>query len=215
VSLAVAGTVFGIIALAELPDKTMIATLVMGSRRRPVLVWAGGCGAFLVHVAVAVAAGRAVQLLPHRALEVVTTALFFGGALYLLLVPERAAEAKGEAEGERGVAALAAGDRPPREHAVAALTSPSPWRVVGTSFGVLLVGELGDLTELLVLNLAARYRSPVSVFVGAYAALVVVCALGAWGGRALLRWLPLSVIRRVGGVVLVGFTAYGVYSLVR
>jgi len=41
-----------------------------------------------------------------------------------------------------------------------------------------------------------------------------VAALGAFGGRALLRILPVGVIRRIGGLVLVGFAAYSIYSLV-
>jgi putative Ca2+/H+ antiporter (TMEM165/GDT1 family) len=196
VSPGVVVTVFLLVAVAELPDKTMIATLVMGSRSRPVLVWLGAAAAFLVHVIVAVTAGRLLALLPHRTVEIVTTVLFFAGAVYLLVVPERAEQAKGAEEGAR--------DLPERR-----------WRVVGTAFVVILVGELGDLTQILILNLAAKYHQPASVFVGAYLALLAVAALGAFGGRALLRVAPLAAIRRVGGVVLLGFTAYGIYSLVR
>ena len=85
---------------------------------------------------------------------------------------------------------------------------------MATAFGVILVGEFGDLTQLLTVNLTAHYHEPWSVFVGAYLALLTVSAIGAFGGKALLRVAPLSVIRRVGGVVLLGFTAYGIYSLV-
>ena len=196
-SLAVIGTVFGLVALAELPDKTMIATLVMGSRYRPVRVWAGASAGFLVHAAVAVVAGRLVALLPHQALEIVTTVLFAAGAAYLLVVPERREAEQGAAEAGAAKVAAAAG----------------PWRVVATAFAVILVGELGDLTQLLMLNLAARYHQPVSVFIGGFAALVGVAAVGAWGGRALLRWVPLQLVRRAGGVALLGFAAYGIYSL--
>lgn len=195
-SPGVAATVFLLVAVAELPDKTMIATLVMGSRSRPLLVWLGAAAAFLVHVTVAVAAGRLLALLPHRTVEIVTTVLFFAGAVYLLAVPERSEEARGAREGGR--------ELPERT-----------WSVVGTSFLVILVGELGDLTQILTVNLEARYHQPASVFVGAYAALLAVAALGAFGGRALLRVVPLAAVRRAGGVALLGFTAYGIYSLVR
>ncbi len=187
---------FALVAVAELPDKTMIATLVMGSRSRPVLVWIGASAAFAVHVTVAVLAGRLLTLLPHTALEIVTTVLFLAGAVYLLAVPERAEEDKGESE--------AAGARGGR----------TGLKVVATAFGVILVGELGDLTQLLTVNLAARSHQPVSVFVGALAALMAVSALGAFGGRALLRVVPVALVRRIGGVVLIGFAAYSIYSLV-
>ena len=46
--LATAAVVFGTIFLVELPDKTFIATLVMSTRFRPLLVWIGVCLAFFV-----------------------------------------------------------------------------------------------------------------------------------------------------------------------
>ena len=195
-SAGVVITVFALVAAAELPDKTMIATVVMGSRNRPVLVWLGAAGAFLIHVALAVAAGRAIELLPHEALEIVVTSLFFAGAVLLLVVPERRAKARGEKEADE----------------LEPVTT-KPWKVVSAAFGVVLVGELGDLTELLILDLEGRYHEPWAVFVGAYAGLLAASAAGAFGGRALLRVLPLDWIRRAGGLALLGFAAYGIYAL--
>lgn len=187
-------TVFALVAVAELPDKTMIATLVLGSRHRPVLVWAGASAAFAIHVCLAVAAGRLIDLLPHTALEAVVAAVFLVAGVLLLFVPERRAEAKGEAGAER-------------------TARHGAWGVVGTAFAVIAVGELGDLTQLLTADLAARYHQPWSVGVGAFGALVAVSALGAFGGRALLRWVPVEWIRRGAGLVLVGLAAYTVYGL--
>ncbi len=195
-SAGVVITVFALVAAAELPDKTMIATVVMGSRNRPVLVWLGAAGAFLIHVALAVAAGRAIELLPHEALEIVVTSLFFAGAVLLLVVPERRAKARGEKEAD---------ELDP--------VTTKPWKVVSAAFGVVLIGELGDLTELLILDLEGRYHEPWAVFVGAYAGLLAASAAGAFGGRALLRVLPLDWIRRAGGLALLGFAAYGIYAL--
>jgi Ca2+/H+ antiporter, TMEM165/GDT1 family len=186
--------VFALIFVAELPDKTMIATLIMGSRYRPVLVWIGATAAFAVHAGIAVLAGRLLALLPHRWVEAVTALLFAGGAAYLLFVPEKAEEAEGEEE----VAEAPVGLRP-----------------VATAFVVIFVGEFGDLTQILTANLAAKYHQPLSVFVGAVAALTSVAALGAFGGRALLRVLPLAVIRKAGGVLLAGFAVYTLVTLVR
>ena len=195
-SAGVVLTVFALVAAAELPDKTMIATLVMGSRSRPILVWTGAAGAFLIHVGLAVGAGRAIELLPHEALQIVVTGLFFVGAVLLLAVPERREKARGEQEAD--------GATP---------VPTAPWKVVGSAFGVILVGEFGDLTQLLTINLVGKYHEPWAVFVGAYAGLLAASAAGAFGGRALLRVLPLEWIRRAGGVALLGFTAYGIYAL--
>lgn len=191
------GLVFGVFALifvAELPDKTMIATLILGSRNRPVLVWIGATAAFGLHVGVAVLAGRLIALLPHRWVELVTALLFAGGAAYLLLVSEEEEEEEGEQEVE---------------------AAPGGLRPIATAFLVIFVGEFGDLTQILTANLAAKYHQPLSVFVGAFAALASVAAIGAFGGRALLQVLPLAVIRKVGGVVLAGFAVYTLITLIR
>ncbi len=195
-SAGVVATVFVLVAVAELPDKTMIATLVMGSRSRPLLVWLGAAAAFLVHVGLAVGAGRAIELLPREALEIVVTALFFAGAVLLLVVPVRREEAAGQAEADR-----------------AQPVPTRPWKVVATAFGVILVGEFGDLTQLLTVNLVGKYHDPWAVFTGAYAGLLTASAIGAFGGRALLRVLPLEWIRRAGGLALLGFAAYGIFTL--
>ena len=186
--------VFALIFVAELPDKTMIATLIMGSRYRPVLVWIGATAAFAIHAGIAVLAGGLLALLPHRWVEAVTALLFAGGAAYLLLVPEKEQEEEGAAEVDEAPAGL---------------------RPVGTAFVVIFVGEFGDLTQILTANLAAKYHQPLPVFIGAFAALATVAALGAFGGRALLRVLPLKVIRKAGGLLLAGFAVYTLVTLIR
>ncbi len=194
-SLDVVVVTFFLVAVAELPDKTMIATLFMAARSNPVMVWLGASAAFALHVVLAVVAGRILQLLPHRVLETVVTVLFLAGAAFLLLVPERSAASKGVAEAEQAAGAAAR-------------------KVFVSAFAVILVGEFGDLTQLLTINLVAKYHQPLSVGVGAFCALTTIAALGAFAGRALLRVVPLQLIRRLSGVVLLGFAAYGIYSLV-
>jgi putative Ca2+/H+ antiporter (TMEM165/GDT1 family) len=194
VNAATVCTVFAVIAVAELPDKTMIATLVMGSRGDPLFVWIGSAAAFCVHVALAVLAGQLLVRLPHTALQIVVASVFALGAAYLLIVPERVETARGEHEGRRG------------------RLNPR-WAVALSAFGVILVGEFGDLTQLLTVNFVARTHSPWSVAVGAGAAMLTVSGIGAFSGRALLRVLPTSLIRRGGGVVLAGFAIGTAVSL--
>ena len=83
-SLAVAATVFALLIPAELPDKTALASLILGSRYRPGFVFVGVAAAFALHVAFAVAVGSLLTLLPHRAVEVVVAVLFLAGAVLLL-----------------------------------------------------------------------------------------------------------------------------------
>jgi putative Ca2+/H+ antiporter (TMEM165/GDT1 family) len=194
VSLRVIAVVFGVILVAELPDKTMIATVVLGSRQRPLAVWIGSSTALVVQAALAVVAGGFLALLPHRVVEVVVAALFAAGGVYLLVTKEEGAEEKGEEE-----AARAQGAR----------------RVALTTFGIIFVGEFGDLTQILTANLAAHYKDPWSVFVGAALGLMVAAGLAVTFGRGLSRYVPLSVIRRVAGVLLLGLAAYTAVSAAR
>jgi putative Ca2+/H+ antiporter (TMEM165/GDT1 family) len=193
VNLATAATVFALVFPAELPDKTFIASLVLGTRGRPVQVWIGVAAAFTVHVVIAVAAGRAFALLPHRLVESVVAVLFAGGAAWCLLVPEESEEEKGER-----AAAL-----------------PSRGRVVITSFSVIFLAEWGDLTQIVTAQLAARYRDPLSVGVGALSALWIVAVVAIVGGQGLMRFVPLVVVRRLSGVVLGGFAIAGAVSAIR
>jgi putative Ca2+/H+ antiporter (TMEM165/GDT1 family) len=74
-------------------------------------------------------------------------------------------------------------------------------KAVLVSFSVLFLAEWGDLSQLLTASMVLRFHEPVSVFVGAFAALATVSALGALIGRALLARVRLAIIRRIGGGV--------------
>ena len=182
-SLAIAATVFAVIFTAELPDKTALASLILGSRYRPVYVFTGIAAAFAVHVGVAVAAGSLLALLPHRPLEIIVAVLFAAGAVLLL---------RGRQED--------GGD----EHVELHGREPSFWRVAWTGFAVILVAEFGDLTQIAVATLAARYHDPLAVGVGSVVALWAVAAIAIAGGRSLLKIIPLTwVTRLAAGIMLV------------
>jgi Ca2+/H+ antiporter, TMEM165/GDT1 family len=181
VNLAVAATAFAVVFPAELPDKTALASLVLGSRFRPAFAFIGAAAAFTVHVLLAVAAGSLLGLLPHRPLEAVAAALFAAGAVLVLRDrrgnPEQAPE---ETHGQqRGW-----------------------WRAAGTSFAVILVAEFGDLTQIATATLAARYHDPVSVGVGAVLALWAVAGLALVSGRELLKIIPLRWVSRAAALVM-------------
>ncbi|MBO0814107.1 MAG: TMEM165/GDT1 family protein [Actinobacteria bacterium] len=179
-SLAIAATVFAVIFPAELPDKTALASLLLGSRYRPVWAFTGIAAAFAVHVGLAVAAGSLLALLPHRPVEIVVAVLFTLGAVLLL-------------RGRHG----GGGDEHVEVHG-----QPGFWRVSWTGFAVVLVAEFGDLTQLATASLAARFNDPLSVAIGAVLALWAVAALAIAGGRGLLKILPLTWITRIAAAIM-------------
>lgn len=180
-------TVFAVIALAELPDKSLFASLLLATRYRPLLVWLGVAAAFAVHVAIAVIAGGLLTLLPAEILQIILAVAFATGAAVLLLGRASTEQQEGEREAARA----------PAVH--------RPTAVVAASFGLIFLGEWGDITQIATANLAARYADPLSVAVAATAALWAVAGLAVTAGRAVLRWVPVSQIRRIAGVVLAGF----------
>src|ERR1700760_3776861 len=77
VSPAALGTVFVVVFIGELPDKSMFASLLLAARGRAGMVWAGVAAAFLVHVAIAVTIGGVLfTLLPHRVLQGIVALMF-------------------------------------------------------------------------------------------------------------------------------------------
>ena len=185
-SLATAAIVFGLIFVVELPDKTFIATLVLATRFRPLLVWVGVTAAFLVQTVVAVLLGGLLARLPRTPVEVFATIMFLIGGFLLL---------RGAADADKEELETV------EEFSHKGAATAHGLKVIATSFMVLFLAEWGDLSQLLTASLVIKYDDPVSVGVGAFAALAAVSGLGAVIGRILLTRMRLSTIRRVGGGV--------------
>ncbi|WP_328925477.1 TMEM165/GDT1 family protein [Streptomyces sp. NBC_00190] len=189
-SFTVTAIAFGVVFLAELPDKTALAGLMLGTRYRASYVFAGVAAAFAVHVSLAIAAGSVLTLLPHRIVQAVVGVLFLAGAAMLLLKKD---------DGEEEV-------KPPADQ--------SFWKVSGAGFMLILVAEFGDLTQIMTANLAARYDNPVSVGIGAVLALWAVAGIGILGGRTLMKYVPLRLITKVAAAVMGALAVFSLYEAI-
>jgi putative Ca2+/H+ antiporter (TMEM165/GDT1 family) len=200
VDLGALALTFGTIFLVELPDKTFIATLVLSTRYRPLAVWIGVGLAFGVQTLVAVLAGKVATLLPDTVMQAVVVAIFLLGAVLLFrTAPGADAEEKAQEE----------------EYAAKATEARTFLTAAGTSFLVLFTAEWGDLSQLLTINMVARYEDHVGVFVGAWAALLTVSALAVLAGRVLLRHLRLSLLHYVGAAVCLTLATVSALDLLR
>jgi putative Ca2+/H+ antiporter (TMEM165/GDT1 family) len=218
-NLAITATVFGIVFVAELPDKTALASLVLGTRYRASWAFIGTAVGFAMHVALALVAGRLLALLPHRVLESLISALFVIGAVLLLHQSRRpddaaadgatADDATAESENE----AAEAVDQPAAPTPAGA-TRASFWRAVITSFSVIAVAEFGDLTQIAIANLSARYDDPLAVGIGAVLALWAVAALAIIGGKGLLRLIPMRWVLRVAALVMLAMAGFSLTSAI-
>ena len=184
--LLTAAIVFGTVLVAELPDNSGLASLVLGTRYRAGGVFAGAAAAFAVHVVLAVTCGSLLGLLPHRIVQIAVAVVFLAGAVLVLR-----------------------GDKDDDDEVRLKADTAGFWAVAATSFGVILLAELGDLSDIVIANLSAKYHDPVAVGIGSVLALWSVVALAIVGGRGLQRILPLRWIARLAAlamVVMAGFT---------
>lgn len=184
--LTAALSAFVLIVPVELPDKTFVATLVLSTRFRPLPVWGGVVTAFFVQCAVAVAAGRAVTLLPETPVRLAAAALFAVGAFVLVRGAGHVDAQESEQE---------------REYAQKVPEAKTGWRAFGASFLVLFLAEWGDLSQLLTAGLVASGRPAVPVFLGSWLGLALVAGLGVALGRVILRYVRLQLIRYLGAGV--------------
>ena len=185
-------TAFATIFVAELPDKTMIATIVLSARfKRPLAVWLGSALGLMVQVTIATVAGRLLDLLPDRPVKLVVATMFAIGAVLLW----RSSAKEDAAVQEEAEAEIAAAER-------GAVTDRTlPWqRVSATVFGIVFLAEWGDLTQIATASLATNGEA-LSVWVGASLAMITVAGIGAAAGQALLRVLPERVLHRIAAVI--------------
>jgi putative Ca2+/H+ antiporter (TMEM165/GDT1 family) len=181
---------FSAIFLAELPDKTMIATLLLSThfhRRLP--VWAGVTLGYATHVLLAVIFGTALSQLPKTPIHVLVGLLFLTG----------------------GVMTWRSGSSADHDETAKWSASMSNARVVWTAASVILVAEFGDLTQLATAGFAARFDDPIAVGFGSIAALSSVSGLAVLAGGWLQKKVPLHKIQRAAAVL---FTSIGIVTLV-
>jgi Ca2+/H+ antiporter, TMEM165/GDT1 family len=169
-AFGLAVTVFTVIFLLELPDKTALATLVLATRHRPLPVFIGAAAAFVVQSAVAVAVGSLLSLLPRQPIRIAAGLLFLAMAAVVIRQNLRRKQVDQERQVELE-------DRRTRNPML-------------TAFLVVFIGEWGDLTQLATAALQARYNQPVIVFSAATLALWSVSGLAVGLGNRLGAWVP-------------------------
>jgi putative Ca2+/H+ antiporter (TMEM165/GDT1 family) len=195
-SLSTAAATFLAVLPAELPDKTILACLILSSRYRPWYVFSGAAAAFLAQVTIGVAAGGAISLLPHRPVAGAAAAVFAVSAFLLWRLKEEENPDADEEGGPDGVRAAF-------------------WPVFGTSFAVVFLAEFGDLTQFMTVSLAARFHDPIAVGAGATLALWTAAAIAVLAGWRLLKLIPMRWLTRGAAVIMLVLAGTSLYSALR
>lgn len=177
-------TAFGLVFLAELPDKTMFATLLLSSRySRRSAVWAGVTSAYSLHVVAAVVLGGLLSRLPQNPVRYCIAVIFVLAGVYLVWMSRQSTGHHEQA--------------PPE-------LQPHSWRsIYGISLATVGVAEFADITQLTTASLAATREHPLFVGIGAAIALASVSGTAVLVGAALVKRLNIRLIQRVAGALFV------------
>ncbi len=176
----------GLVALAEMGDKTQLLSLILAARfRKPWSIAAGILVATLANHALAGALGSAVTaVLGPQVLRWVLGASFIAMALWML-VPDKLDE-----------------DEQPRAN--------SHLGVFGTTVVVFFLAEMGDKTQIATVALAAQFGQWAAVVAGTTLGMMIANVPVVWFGEWLLKRVPLRAVHVVSALI---FLALGLAAL--
>jgi putative Ca2+/H+ antiporter (TMEM165/GDT1 family) len=167
---------FGIIALAELGDKTQVTIVCLSANKRAKTVFIGAILAFaLVDGISALIGGTIAAFIPTQWVGIGAGVAFLVFGVYTLL--SKTEEAK--------------------------VNSSS--LSIARSFSLIALMELGDKTQLSVIALAAEYDAPLMVFVGVMFALALLTAIGIFVGSVISRFVSMKYIKVGSSLVFILF----------
>jgi putative Ca2+/H+ antiporter (TMEM165/GDT1 family) len=178
---------FIMIFLAELPDKTAFATIMLAAKGRHGPVFIGVALAFFIQTLIAVTIGGFLSKLPTLPVKASTAILF----LYFAWSSwtkrnETADESKdGEPDSKSGY-----------------------WKALLHSFLVVFIAEFGDMTQLTTAALAAKTGDSLTIFPAALLALWSVTAIAVLAGTRITRMASPRQLHLVASIV---FTLVGLF----
>ena len=175
----------GIVALAEMGDKTQLLALILAVRfRKPVPIVLGIFVATIVNHGLAGALGAwLTQVIGPDILRWVLGASFIAMAVWML-IPDTIGDEEQEQE--------------PR------------WGVFGTTVVAFFLAEMGDKTQIATVMLAARFDAYYGVVAGTTLGMMVANVPVVYLGERMTRLVPMRVVHIVSALV---FAVLGVLVL--
>jgi putative Ca2+/H+ antiporter (TMEM165/GDT1 family) len=171
-------TTFGLIALAELGDKTQLTVIALSAGYDRVKVFAGVVLAFAFVTGLGVLVGEGLlRIVPEHLIKIIAGIMFVAFGIWML-------SSKTNCDTNN---------------------NPSLCNPLISTFSMIALAEIGDKTQLSAITLAAKYDSPYLVFTGAILALASISLLGIFLGKKLCEVVPLSKIRLGAGALFIIF----------
>ena len=175
----------GIVALAEMGDKTQLLALILAARfRKPVPIIAGILAATLLNHALAGAVGSWVSAsLGADTLRWILAASFIAMAAWML-VPDKAQDSDAD--------------------------KPLRLGVFGTTLVAFFLAEMGDKTQIATVMLAAQYKVFLPIVLGTTVGMMLANAPVVFLGERMTRLVPLRVVHIVSACI---FLVLGLFAL--
>ncbi len=177
----------GVVALAEIGDKTQLLAFVLAARfKRPLPIILGILAATIVNHSMAGALGAWItSVLSPATLRWVVGLGFLGMAVWTL-IPDKIDEEDTQVKGR--------------------------WGVFGTTLIAFFLAEMGDKTQIATVAMAAHYPSPVLVVVGTTLGMLIADVPAVFVGDRFAKKIPM---RLVHGIAAAMFAVMGVFALLQ
>ncbi|ANI99858.1 hypothetical protein A8O14_07120 [Polynucleobacter wuianus] len=179
----------GVVALAEMGDKTQLLSLMLAARypKQALAIIAGIFIATVANHACAALLGHwLMTLISPDVMRWILGASFLGIGLWLL-VPDHIDDAAGSKVADRA------------------------FQVFTLTVVLFFLAEMGDKTQIATIALGARYEDVISVTLGTTLGMMLANAPAVWIGQKFTRRMP---IKWVHAVAAVSFIAIGIATLV-
>ena len=179
----------GVVALAEMGDKTQLLSLMLAARypKQALAIIAGILIATIANHACAALLGHWLTTLVSPDVMRWILGLSFLGIGLWLLVPDHIDDVGGSKAVDRA------------------------WQVFLLTVGLFFLAEMGDKTQIATIALGARYEDVFSVTVGTTLGMMLANAPAVWIGQKFMKRMPIQWVHAVAAV---SFIAIGIVTLI-
>jgi putative Ca2+/H+ antiporter (TMEM165/GDT1 family) len=166
----------GVVALAEIGDKTQLLAFILAARfKKPLPIIAGILAATVLNHGLAGALGAWItSVLSPSVLRWVLGASFLGMAIWTL-IPDKIEEEETRVASKLGV--------------------------FGATFVTFFLAEMGDKTQIATIAMAAHYANPVLVVVGTTLGMLIADVPAVFVGDRLAAKIPMKLVHGIAAAI--------------
>ena len=176
----------GVVALAEMGDKTQLLAMAFASRFRwQTVMWGVFVATAANHLLAVLVGNYLTNIIPLEYIKIAASLSFIGFGLWTIRGDKLADEDK--------------------------RFNFSPFWTVSAAF---FIAEMGDKTQLATVALAAEFNTIVPVWLGTTTGMIIADAIGIIFGIVLGKKIPDRLVKWVAAVIFILFGVMGLYGAI-